>query len=488
MLLLLALGGSSLQLASSQSSESIAPCSCESPHDSRTLFDIAWGCFATLFACVWVSVHPNVPPPPPEEPLEPGVWKRVKWHLQCFLGPLKRRLTLMAVAVLAPELIFGLAVRQLVMARHFARKHEISITHGFFVGMGGFVDAEKHPVVTDKQIDSNSAVRAEIQSTPLFSIQAKISTLAFAVLTSFIWLIWLKKPLDVQEPIQLTNRISILDQPSSFAAGPDLPQAGTTLIESLDRVRLPGTVQDSARDTEAADAEASARAVKALPEAALAGLPGPEATKISSGVPVRSGTSKPSHRKMLLHHLGNILVGGLSSSVANLNSATSVPAFWCGVRNDLPASLVLGSLILELICGSVFGAIHCIVWFVEFPSTMEMWIWRSSAALISAVAPIFILPFLIYFMVRTLVELSWLVISFLWQHISRGDTRVKLAKDWDDVVGSVLGPVFLFVWVLYGVIYCLARALILTLMLTTLRSLPAEAFINVNWNLYIPHL
>ena len=38
--------------------ESTNPCPSS---NQRSTWDIVWSCFATIFACSWVSVHPNVP-------------------------------------------------------------------------------------------------------------------------------------------------------------------------------------------------------------------------------------------------------------------------------------------------------------------------------------------------------------------------------------------------------------------------------------------
>ncbi|KAF7288778.1 hypothetical protein MIND_01423500 [Mycena indigotica] len=37
-------------------------------------------------------------------------------------------------------------------------------------------------------------------------------------------------------------------------------------------------------------------------------------------------------------------------------------------------------------------------------------------------------------------------------------------------------------------VYCVARIILIVLPLSTLCSLPPEAFIDVNWSAYIPHL
>jgi hypothetical protein len=72
--------------------------------DNRTLFNIISGCLATVFACTWVTVHPNVPGPN-----------------QGKLALAGRRLGLMLVGVIAPELMAGFAARQFLDARWFSK-------------------------------------------------------------------------------------------------------------------------------------------------------------------------------------------------------------------------------------------------------------------------------------------------------------------------------------------------------------------------------
>ena len=77
------------------------PCACP---NQRSLWDILWSCLTTIFACSWVSVHPNMP--------EPGApWWKVAL----------RRLALMFWAVLGPEMILIWAMRQWFGARRLAR-------------------------------------------------------------------------------------------------------------------------------------------------------------------------------------------------------------------------------------------------------------------------------------------------------------------------------------------------------------------------------
>ena len=87
---------------------------CICPADQRTIWDILWSCLATIFACSWVSVHPNIPAPN-ESP----------WRI--FL----RRLELMFWAVIAPEMLIAWALRQWSGARQIQKffKGELSNSH-----------------------------------------------------------------------------------------------------------------------------------------------------------------------------------------------------------------------------------------------------------------------------------------------------------------------------------------------------------------------
>ena len=84
---------------------STAACIC--PADQRSLWDILWSCLATIFACSWVSVHPNIP-------------ASNESSRRIFL----RRLELMFWAVVSPEMIITWAVRQWSGARHLEKKYK----------------------------------------------------------------------------------------------------------------------------------------------------------------------------------------------------------------------------------------------------------------------------------------------------------------------------------------------------------------------------
>jgi hypothetical protein len=69
--------------------------------DTRTIWNIIWSSLVTLFACIWVAVHPNVPA------FGDGT-----------LEKLRQRAKLLLTAIIAPEIIIMFAMRQWICARN----------------------------------------------------------------------------------------------------------------------------------------------------------------------------------------------------------------------------------------------------------------------------------------------------------------------------------------------------------------------------------
>ena len=102
-----------LQESSGNATVIITP-ACLCPADQRTIWEILWSCLATIFACSWVSVHPNIP-------------ASNESSRRIFL----RRLELMFWAIVGPEMIITWALRQWSGARHLEKLYrgELSKSH-----------------------------------------------------------------------------------------------------------------------------------------------------------------------------------------------------------------------------------------------------------------------------------------------------------------------------------------------------------------------
>ncbi|KDQ55320.1 hypothetical protein JAAARDRAFT_133767, partial [Jaapia argillacea MUCL 33604] len=128
-----------------------------------------------------------------------------------------------------------------------------------------------------------------------------------------------------------------------------------------------------------------------------------------------------------------------------------VLTFYAGYLGDREESLVAW---ISALITSVFGAIHCFAWLLQFPSHMQQLMWRVSAVTISS-APLL------------------LVGVFLFR---------------DEPIEGFLGAVLAFLITAISLLYVIARITLLVLAFTSLRSLPPGAFETVYWTTFIPHL
>ncbi|KAK7024477.1 hypothetical protein VNI00_016274 [Paramarasmius palmivorus] len=134
MLLLYALArpiASSLS-ASTNTSASFDPVTgeCTDINGCRATTGILWSCLSVIFICTWVAIHPNIPivQDKRENPWNPAV-------------VIYQNVELMVVALLAPEFMILWAMRQREKAKEIRnrfKRYGWGISHGFFVGMGGF--------------------------------------------------------------------------------------------------------------------------------------------------------------------------------------------------------------------------------------------------------------------------------------------------------------------------------------------------------------
>ena len=85
----------------------MVPSRCLDLTHCRTTWNIVWSSLLTIFACTWLAIHPNIPAPN-----------------DSFIRVKLRRMLLMGVGLLAPELIILWAMRQQAIARHLAELYK----------------------------------------------------------------------------------------------------------------------------------------------------------------------------------------------------------------------------------------------------------------------------------------------------------------------------------------------------------------------------
>jgi hypothetical protein len=193
---------------------------------SRSIYGILWSCLSTIFACTWITIHPNIPAPGDSQ-----------WAV------LRRRVAIMGYFLLAPEYVIMWAARQHFGASYLTRKYEKkhagwTRAHSFFLIMGGFVLHEggkpvrvleakgleelseagkiEWPTITKDEIEDRS--KGDYLSKTIVLVQMmwfvgqciargayhltvtelEVVTVAFASLTGVVYYLWWDKPLDVR--------------------------------------------------------------------------------------------------------------------------------------------------------------------------------------------------------------------------------------------------------------------------------------------------
>lgn len=121
-------------------------------------------------------------------------------------------------------------------------------------------------------------------------------------------------------------------------------------------------------------------------------------------------------------------------------------------------------LTISPVAGSLFGAIHCLVWHFRFPSHMEQVMWRTASLGIVGSCAVAFQTVLCYDTQEDNPEGFWKsIVFFLWAF---------------SFLLSCLAPF----------VYAFARITLLVLAFTLLRSLPPSALDTVDWLEFVPHI
>jgi len=89
-------------------------------NNKRSMQDIVWSCIATIFACTWVSIHPNIPGPN-----------------ETYLTKFFRRIGITVLALVVPELIVIWALRQWLVSRKLAKEYAGAVVFSFWCAILG---------------------------------------------------------------------------------------------------------------------------------------------------------------------------------------------------------------------------------------------------------------------------------------------------------------------------------------------------------------
>jgi hypothetical protein len=459
----------------------------ESKFDTRSIYNILWSCLSTIFACTWITIHPNIPAPGDSQ-----------WVV------LSRRLAIMGYFLLAPEFVIVWAARQHFGARYLMKKHvkkhkDWTRTHAFFLIMGGFTlheggkpvrvleakDLEqlsaagkiKWPTITKEEIadrskgDYLSKTIVLLQTTwfvgqciargayGLTMTELEVVTIAFASLTGVIYYLWWDKPLDVRCSIPvhlLDGRLRKIEGDiEQEESHPHIIRSPTISAEEIPEKDKNIVVNPNPLPTTSIEVDTS--------------TPDPPPTGMQRFRSFRRGACK---KYGTLFGLGYVFIGFplkqflcafvyMGSCETLQDKSLRVPTFYSPHNGDHPKDGI--SFALAICVATVLGAIHCIPWSFYFATLKEQWVWRVSAILVSG------------------LPISFIVTGFLCPEFVDKDNKptwiMKLYQAFVLLVGRVM-----------GFLYIIARIVLLVLPFVALRTLPPGAYVQLNWVSFLPHI
>ncbi|PVG00176.1 hypothetical protein CPB86DRAFT_871960 [Serendipita vermifera] len=437
------------------SSETLSPRAtqtCDDINDCRKLIDIIWSCLTTIFACTWLTLHPNIPPPRVGDKNLDFLHKRIL-AIKRFL---RHQLPPFLVALIAPEWILARAIQQWTIAKQISKEGGPSWTtaHGFFVSMGGF----------------HAFVREEVDGEPLAH---EFDEPYYPLHRKEVMQMYHDGQLDLplEEEIQdkgktdwLAKTIVML-QTGWFIIQCIARRAAHLPLSELEIVTLAYTIMnvgiyaawwDKPRNVD--------RPIRVY-------IPREDAEKKKS-----EGLRQQEEKDIVENFVNNIIksIGpGLNHREdEDLAGYTSVPTFYVGSPND--EDDMRASIIVSAAVGTVFGAIHCIAWSYPFPSHTEQLLWRLSSIAIIGV------PALLFITMLTGITNERIEQRF---YRSRWVSLVPKAIKY-----IVLLPLYFILFLLGPLLYVVSRVVTFVLAFKTLASLPADAFHTIPWTKWIPHI
>ncbi|KAG2067210.1 hypothetical protein BDR04DRAFT_1144437 [Suillus decipiens] len=417
---------------------------------TRTLWSIISSSVLTLFACTYSAIHLNIPSPKDS----PG-------------GILLRRLGIMIVALIAPELIITWAMRQWLSARQVTRQFKESEQpddHGLIAAIVGqleHVEGEDHDSTFKKLFKDYFSEQSEDYTWT--------QTHSFFVLMGGFMLYVDEKPYHTLQPDEVLKLIRdrCIDAPNLTAKQIHDKSKGNAISKGLIILQVAWFVMQlitrAIYRLKATQLEMGTLAFAVLSFITY-GLWWDKPFDVQCPHPVywKSTESRPENHidfneKDQLATLG--ILAPVFRPIVEMIGWGDIPT---SRKPQVPAfdgSIKLKGLdrvvppLAGLLISTIFGAIHRMAWFFAFPTNQKQELWSMSVVAITFT--------------------PWFSRLLLLTGI---------------LVPSIVQFVFSLIFLLMVILYITTRTVLLVFMFTTLRNLPPDAYEAVLWTNWIPHL
>jgi hypothetical protein len=396
----------------------------------RGTFDILWSSLFTIFICIWTVQHLNVPEQ--RKGRDPGWCGDLKWAWKGFFTKFKW----MIFTLILPEFIFAKACAERIVAQKSMKKvrslkhQKVDISeaersnwttaHAFYAEMGGFVIHPHGEGTTDTR-----------------------------VLDTFTILEFRKRGFLRTLPTITADHLNDLSNGDSFTKTAAVGQVSWMVVQVIVRAvkRLPITQLE----------------VTACGFAALTFLTyllwweKPQAVRSVTELPLSEAPEFEALEQLLTFRdfCFHELVVESDDVCRNLKDNKPMPNHTMSVHKKTDYTFVL----VFSLGGIILGCVESTAWKFDFPTSIELLLWRISSLLIIAAFPL----------------LYIIAVMVLWLTTAWEDMDITIARVMK-VASYITFAIFLF-----------ARLFILFETIYSLFHLPPEAFIST-WSSNIPHI
>ncbi|KAI1122871.1 hypothetical protein F5Y10DRAFT_286685 [Nemania abortiva] len=410
--------------------------------NTRGTLDIIYSCATVILTAIWTILHLNVPGK--NDSLTQILLRRVRWGI---------------LAILAPDCLTTVAAVQWLSARKSVEQMKglnnlgsWTIVHAFYADSGGFflqlpeqlvfpVNAECiHFLVSRGYIPLPTITQDEIWDKSKSDGFAKLF-----VLLQISWII-------IQSIARVANGLSI--SPLEIFT---LAFVASTMMSYFfwwnkpQHVKTPTFLQ------------CKFSIVKILTDS---GIP-PGASYVDSPLDFAQNSNKFWQRRSFFDKYD--FERQIKANGHNRTPFQRIPD-----DTLLPKTLPRNVLAVLIVAACVHSTIHLLGWNFAYPSSIEQLLWRTSTVILPSVSAVslgitHVLAALGY---QGKYNLIW-----LWINLQRDEPRNKKCLNfWDIFLGAAT------LCVVVARFYIIVEAII------SLRDLPADVFVAVNWTSFLPHV
>ncbi|CAG7853091.1 SubName: Full=Uncharacterized protein {ECO:0000313/EMBL:CCA70842.1} [Serendipita indica DSM 11827] len=448
-------------LLSSRAASNTTECPLSCANQFRSLPGIVLSCITTIFLCIWVALHLNVPEPVDTRGLNRLCQFRtwIKWFFGCNIVPV-------VVTLLFPEWVLGIAVLQFTKATQLAKQIGCTRQQGFFIIMGGFHlfkrsqgyqigsggggGGEACSPVRESAVEGGDGRSGHTASNQTINVEEAFGEPVHPLDEFDVWRLIKAGKLLLPTFAELQDKCKsdglakflVIAQTLWFITQCIARKINNLQLTELEVVTLGYTLLTLSMYVAWWDKPYRVT------------FP----VRVYEPLPRRTKEQERLKRKTKGLNFLEMVVGyaiGTQGGHVDLRSVKHVPMFHSGYSGmDDVSNLV--APVTTIIVGMLFGAVHFLAWSSPFPTIHVQYLWRFATMIIA------VMPF---------AAVLGLFFAALIVDQCFGAARLLVL------------PLLLF-----PLIYFIGRGITIVIALKTLAGLPIDAYRDMEWSSFFPHI